>query len=105
MNTCKNKQESCGNAWSKGTTRDISSYKHKRKLRLDLREGKWRDMKWVHDTPYIADDGSGRESSPSMVILVSEDMVSTIENQIIANRLELNAMKTQVMCLRTKQTR
>ena len=59
MNTCKNKQESCGNAWSKGTTRDISSYKHKRKLRLDLREGKWRDMKWVHDTPYIADDGSG----------------------------------------------
>ena len=37
--------------------------------------------------------------------ITSEAMVSTIENQMIANRLALNATKIQVMCLRTKQKR
>ena len=37
----------------------------------------------------------------AIIRITSGAMVSTIENQIIANRL--NATKTQVMCLRTKQ--
>ena len=53
----------------------------------------------------FADDGSGRESSKTMGILklTSEGMVSTKENQIISNRLAVNATKTQILCLRTKQ--
>ena len=56
---------------------------------------------------WFADYGSGRESSKTMGILklTSELMVSTIDNQMISNRLAVNATKTQVMCLRTKQNR
>ena len=37
--------------------------------------------------------------------ITSEAMVITIKNQVIANRLAVNATKPQVMCLRTKQKR
>ena len=35
--------------------------------------------------------------------ITSEAIVRTKENQMIANRLAVNATNTQVMCLRTKQ--
>ena len=49
----------------------------------------------------------GRESSKNMGTLkiTSKAMVTAIENQMITNRLVVNATKTQVMCLRTKQKR